>query len=127
MQIEKIIELITKWLIDYHETSRTKGFVVGVSGGVDSAVVSTLCARTGKPVLAFEMPIRQSSNEIQRSSAHIKWLEAKYPNVNGGVVNLTEVFETFEKTFAKNEHNEINNSTEIALANTRSRLRMVCS
>ena len=58
MQSKKVIEHIIKWLKDYHKSSGTKGFVVGVSGGVDSAVVSTLCARTDIPVLAIEMPIR---------------------------------------------------------------------
>ena len=72
MQTERIIEHIVQWLQDYQKTSHTKGFVVGVSGGIDSAFVSTLCARTSSPVLALEMPIRQSSKEIHRSSIHIK-------------------------------------------------------
>ncbi len=125
MQTEKVIEYIVKWLTDYHQSSHTKGFAVGVSGGIDSAIVSTLCARTGLPVLVIEMPIRQSASEIQRSRAHINWLKSKFPNVTGAEVNLTEVFETFEKTVAKSEINEIIPYTEIALANTRSRLRMV--
>ena len=125
MQTEKVIEHIVKWLKDYHQSSRTKGFVVGVSGGVDSAVVSTLCARTGVPVMVIEMPIRQSSSEVKRSRAHINWLTSTFPNVTGGEVNLTEIFETFEKTMKQNELNETNSSTEIAFANMRSRLRMV--
>jgi NAD+ synthase len=125
MQTEKVIEHITKWLKDYHQSSHTKGFVVGVSGGVDSATVSTLCARTGLPVIALEMPIRQSSNEIRRSHAHINWLKTNFPNVNGGEINLTEIFEIFEKTVKKSELNETNSSSEIAFANMRSRLRMV--
>jgi NAD+ synthase len=125
MQTEKVVEHIVKWLKDYQESSHAKGFVVGVSGGVDSAVVSTLCARTGLPVLVLEMPIRQSANEVGRSHAHINWLKTNFPNVTGGEVNLTEIFETFEKTVKKNEINETNSSTEIAFANVRSRLRMV--
>lgn len=125
MQTEKVIEHITNWLKEYHQNSRTKGFVVGVSGGIDSALVSTLCARTGLPVLAVEMPIRQSSNEVQRSHAHIHWLTSNFPNVTGAEVNLTEVFETFEKTVKKSEVNETNASSELASANMRSRLRMV--
>ena len=125
MQTERVIEHIVKWLHDYQQTSRTKGFVVGVSGGIDSAVVSTLCARTGAPVLALEMPIRQSSKEVQRSSAHIQWLKENFPNVNGAEVNLTEIFETFEKTVKASEVNETNEAMEIAFANARSRLRMV--
>ena len=125
MQTEKVIDYIVKWLTDYQQSSSAKGFVIGVSGGIDSAVVSTLCARTGHPVLAIEMPIRQSTSEITRSHAHIQWLTSNFPNAKGAEVNLTEVFETFEKTFLKNEANEINAYTDVALANTRSRLRMV--
>ena len=125
MQTEKVVEHITKWLKDYQQSSHAKGFVIGISGGIDSAVVSTLCARTGAPVLVMEMPIRQSSGEVQRSRAHADWLKANFPNVTTGEVNLTEVFEAFEKTFKNNEVNESNSYTEIALANTRSRLRMV--
>jgi NAD+ synthase len=125
MQTEKVVEHIVKWLKDYQASSHTKGFIVGVSGGVDSAVVSTLCARTGLPVLVLEMPIRQSANEVGRSHAHINWLKTNFPNVTGGEVNLTEIFETFEKTVKQNELNETNSSTEIAFANVRSRLRMV--
>ncbi|CAF1586476.1 unnamed protein product [Rotaria magnacalcarata] len=125
MQTEKVIEHIVQWLKDYHQNSRTKGFVVGVSGGIDSAVVSTLCARTGAPVLVLEMPIRQSSNEIGRSQAHINWLRSSFPNVTGTEVNLTEIFEAFEKTVKKIEVNETNSSAELAFANVRSRLRMV--
>ena len=125
MQIDKVIEHITHWLKDYHQQSRTKGFVVGVSGGIDSATVSTLCARTGAPVLVLEMPIRQSKGEVQRSRAHIDWLTSTFPNVKGGEVNLTEVFETFEKTVKANELNQTNAAAELAFANMRSRLRMV--
>jgi NAD+ synthase len=125
MQTEKVIEHIVKWLKDYHQSSHTKGFTVGVSGGIDSAIVSTLCARTGLPVLVIEMPIRQSSGEQQRSRAHIKWLSSTFPNVTGAEVDLAEVFEAFEKTFKNSEINEINSYSEVALANTRARLRMV--
>jgi hypothetical protein len=74
--------------------------------------------------LALEMPIRQSSKEVQRSSAHIKWLKEIFPNVSGAEVNLTEVFATFEKTVKKSEVNENNASTEISFAHMRSWLRM---
>ena len=97
MQAEKVIEFITRWLSDYQKSSHAKGFAVGVSGGIDSAVVSTLCARTGLPVLVIEMPIRQSNSEMQRSRAHIQWLTSNFANVTGTEVNLTGVFETFEK------------------------------
>ena len=124
-QIEQIIEHIIKWLNDYHQSSHTKGFIVGASGGIDSATVSTLCARTGLPVLVIAMPIRQSSAEIQRSRAHINWLKSTFPNVTGAEVNLTEVFDAFQNTFQKSDINEVNSYTDVALANTRSHLRMV--
>jgi len=125
MQTEKVVEYITKWLKDYLESSHAKGFCIGVSGGIDSAIVSTLCARTGAPVLVIEMPIRQSSGEVQRSGAHIKWLETNFPNVTGTEVSLTDVFETFERTVNANKVNEVNPYTEVAFGNMRSRLRMV--
>ena len=125
MQTEKVIEHIVHWLGDYQRSSRTKGFIVGVSGGIDSAVVSSLCARTGSPVLVVEMPIRQSTSEVQRSRAHINWLKEHFPNVTGTEINLTDVFEAIEKTVSKSEVNESNALTELALANVRSRLRMV--
>lgn len=125
MQAQQVIEHIVHWLNEYHRSSRTKGFVVGVSGGIDSAVVSTLCARTGHPVLVVEMPIRQSSSEVRRSHAHIEWLKSTFPNVSGGEVNLTDVFETFESTLGRNDLNETNSASELAFANTRSRMRMV--
>ncbi|UJR38399.1 hypothetical protein I4U23_031068 [Adineta vaga] len=122
---KKVADHITKWLKDYLEPSHAKGFVVGVSGGIDSALVSTLCARTGTPTLVIEMPIHQSSSEVQRSQAHISWLKSKFPNVTGGTVDLTEPFETFKKTVNANEINETNAYSEVAFANMRSRLRMV--
>lgn len=127
MQTEKVVDYIVQWLRDYLKSSHAKGFTIGISGGIDSAVVSTLCARTGEPVLAIEMPIRQSSGEMQRSRAHINWLKEHFPNVTGAEVNLTEIFDQCEKTFSNSEINENNSYTEIAMANTRSRLRMVCS
>ncbi|CAF1632618.1 unnamed protein product [Adineta ricciae] len=125
MQAEKVAEYITKWLKDYLGPSHSKGFVVGVSGGIDSALVSTLCARTGAPTLVIEMPIHQSSAEVQRSQAHINWLTSKFPNVTDAKVDLTEAFETFQKTVKSNEINEVNSYSDVAFANMRSRLRMV--
>ena len=125
MKTEQVIEYIIRWLNDYHQSSRTKGFAVGVSGGIDSAVASTLCARTGLPVLVLEMPIRQASNEIKRSRAHIDWLKSNFSNVTSAQVDLTEVFDRFEKIVEQSEINEINDYTNVAFANMRSRLRMV--
>ena len=71
MKTKEVIQHIQKWLKDYkNKNSNIKGFVVGVSGGIDSAVVSTLCASTGIPLLVLEMPIHQSKPEVQRSTRH---------------------------------------------------------
>jgi NAD+ synthase len=64
MQTEKVIDYIVNWLKDYATKAGVKGFVIGVSGGVDSGVVSTLCAMTGLKVLALEMPIRQKKIKL---------------------------------------------------------------
>jgi len=110
---------IVEWLTTYFDESKMGCFVVGVSGGIDSAVVSTLAAETGKQVYVLNMPIHQKAEQMKLSAAHIEWLEGKYPNVIGMKFNLTGVFETFKDTIGK--INETNHS----LANTRSRLRMV--
>ena len=80
MQSEKIIERIVSWLKDYAEKAGVKGYVIGVSGGVDSGVVSTLCAMTGLKVLAIEMPIRQQKDQASRALEHIEFLKNKFPN-----------------------------------------------
>ena len=96
-----------------------KGFVVGVSGGIDSAVTSTLCARTGRDVIVLDMPIHQARDQVSRSSAHIKWLERVYSNVKGGRIDLTPVFDQMADTLP------VDIQDNLTMANTRSRLRMV--
>ena len=121
-RIKDYLELklnIVEWLTTYFDESEMGCFVVGVSGGIDSAVVSTLAAETGKQVYVLNMPIHQKAEQVKLSTDHIEWLEDKYPNVTGMKFNLTGVFETFKDTIGK--INETNHS----LANTRSRLRMV--
>ena len=118
---EKVKNFIVSWLKDYLVESKQEGFVVGVSGGIDSALTSTLCGETGFPVYVVEMPIHQNKNEISRSKDHIKWLSAKYENIKPLSHSLTNVFNTFK--------NEIETSIEekadlLSLANTRARLRM---
>ncbi len=119
MNAERVAAHIIKWLKDYVDTSGLKGFTVGVSGGIDSAVTSTLCARTGFPVIALNMPIHQAAEQVCRSSAHIVWLSRTYDNVTGHDVNLTPVFEQVKTTLPAHIQDGM------TLANTRSRLRMV--
>ena len=80
MQANKVIEHITTWLKDYCERAGQKGFVVGVSGGIDSAVTSALCARTGLATLCVEMPIHQAFDQVTRAQDHITWLRERHPN-----------------------------------------------
>ncbi|MEE2954351.1 MAG: NAD(+) synthase [Bacteroidota bacterium] len=121
MKQKKIISHITKWLTNYIRESNCKGFVLGVSGGVDSAVTSTLCAKTGYPTLCIEMPIYQKENEVNRSTQHIKWLEKKFNNIESNKLDLSL---TFDK-FIDNINESKNSQNALALANTRSRIRMM--
>lgn len=123
MQSQKIIDYIVKWLKDYATNANVQGFVIGVSGGVDSAVVSTLCAKTGLKVLLLEMPIRQKQDEVNRAWEHIEHLKGKFENVEAMSVNLTPAFEELYKTFDVNDQNFP--AEKLAFANTRSRLRML--
>lgn len=118
---KKVTDYICNWLEQYLNDSQMKGFVVGISGGIDSAVTSTLCAKTGYPVLCLEMPILQEAGQISRAQEHIKWLKLQYPNVDSLQVQLDSVFQAFTQVIpeAANEKNQF-----LSLANTRARFRM---
>ena len=121
MQTEKVVDHIVNWLKDYAVNARCKGFVIGVSGGIDSAVTSTLCARTGLPLLCIEMPIHQGENQVTRADRHIDWLQENYDNVSRQPVNLTPVFDNLVASLPAVENEE---ERFMSLANTRARLRM---
>lgn len=121
MNTTAIIHHISGWLKDYANQAGVRGYVVGISGGVDSAVVSTLCARTGLDVLCLDMPIRQHPDQLQRARDHIAWLHNHFDNVRSESVDLTAVFEQFEHTVSGSPAAE---NRLLAMANTRSRLRM---
>ena len=123
MQTQKVIDHIVSWLKEYAVKANVNGYVIGVSGGVDSGVVSTLCAMTGLEVLVLEMPIRQKEDQVNRAQDHIADLKAKFPNVKAHTVNLTPVFESFEQVV--HHYAEENPNKNLALANTRSRFRML--
>ena len=110
---------IVKWIKAYADTNNIQSLVVGVSGGIDSAVVSTLCAETKLPTFPLGMPIHQDHDQESLSDNHLAWLDKKYDNVKTLKFDLTRTFETFKKTLNEYSHDEH------ALANTRSRLRMV--
>ncbi|WP_430410026.1 NAD(+) synthase [Kordia sp.] len=121
MKTDKVIEHIVTWLKDYATNANVNGFVVGVSGGIDSAVTSTLCAETGLPTLCIEMPIHQAQSHVNRAQEHIKQLKERYENVSDVRVDLTPVFEEF-KTEVSLDGKQA--TVDMALANTRARLRM---
>ena len=78
IQVEKVNTHIVNWLKTYAENAKVNGFVVGISGGVDSAVTSTLCAKTGLPLLCLEMPIHQAPSQVSRAVNHINWLQTNF-------------------------------------------------
>lgn len=121
MNTEKVVEHIVNWLKDYATNAKVNGFVIGISGGIDSAVTSTLCAKTGFPVLCVEMPIHQAPNQVSRGREHITYLKTNFEKVIATEVNLTSTFDNF-----KNAVPTIENEATVAmsLANTRARLRM---
>ncbi len=121
MKVDKVTEHIVKWLKDYADNAHVKGFVIGISGGIDSAVTSTLCAMTGYPLLCLEMPIHQGEKQISRAAEHIKQLKERFPLVSSENVNLTETFEQFKKSVSSIENQD---TVSMSLANTRARLRM---
>ena len=121
MNTLKVVDYIVKWLKDYAENSKMNGFVIGVSGGIDSAVSSMLCAKTGFPVICIEMPIHQAENQISRAKEHIENLKKRFPNVRSTFFDLTNVFDTFKNQDIWNNDNP---QLNISLANTRARLRM---
>ncbi len=119
MDLEKINNHIKAWLEAYCSKAGLSGFIVGISGGIDSAVTSTLCAQTGKKVLLLNMPIRQTKAEYDRGQEHIEDLKKKFANVSSLEINLTSTFASLEEIFPKET-----NENHLAMANTRARLRM---
>lgn len=118
---EKITGHIVNWLKTYALNAKVEGFVVGISGGIDSALVSTLCAQTGLPTLCVEMPIHQVESQVSRGQAHIVFLKEKYENVSSVRADLTPSFDLLKETLPEIGDIALLNLT---LANTRARLRM---
>ncbi len=119
MDASKIEAHIVGWLSEYLEKSGMNGFVVGVSGGIDSAVTATLCAITGHPVIAINMPIYQAADQVSRSESHIAWLKKRFINVTGVDLDLTVIFQQMQSLFPDDIQDGL------TMANTRSRLRML--
>lgn len=121
MNAEKATDHIVNWLLSYAEKANVNGFVIGVSGGIDSAVTSTLCAKTGLTTLCVEMPIHQAESQVSRANEHINYLKENFSNVDSVKTDLTSTFEQFISIVPESE---VSSKTALALANTRARLRM---
>jgi len=111
---------IVSWLQAYLESSGLQGWVVGVSGGIDSAVTSTLCAMTGAPTTCVEMPIHQAPEQVSRAADHISSICSRFPMVRRSTVSLTEVYDAFAHALPDGP----DDSNGLAMANSRARLRM---
>ena len=120
MNYQKKIDYISKWIKEYATSLSFQpvSLVIGVSGGIDSAVTSTLCAKTGFKTIAISIPIKQNLNQHDLSLKHLDWLKNNFENVETKIIELDNVFTSFENTMK-----DFNNS--LAFANSRSRLRMV--
>jgi len=117
--LDKLIDHIVSWLKEYALNAHMDGFVVGISGGIDSAVTSELCAMTGLKVIAINLPIRQSTQEYNLANEHLVYLNSKYKNSKELEINLSDLFSQFEKTMPSDCKNN-----SLSMANSRSRLRM---
>ena len=119
MQTTERINYIKKWILDYCKSmpNEAETLVVGISGGIDSSVTSTICALTGKKTIVLSMPIKQIKEQHGLSLKHQEWLKSKFNNVESHLVILDNVFKSF-----KNSLSEFDN--EHGLANSRARLRM---
>ena len=119
MDVSKKVIYIKDWILDYVNSMPTKAssLVIGISGGIDSSVSSTLCAMTGLKTIAISMPIKQKTIQHDLSLKHQEWLKKNFKNVSGFTIELDDLFNSFEKTLSKfnNEH---------GMANSRARLRM---
>ena len=119
MQTSERIDYIKNWIIDYCKSmpKEPDSLIIGISGGVDSSVTSTICALTGKKTIVLSMPIKQIKEQHNLSLKHQEWLKNKFKNVESYLVDLDNVFKSFKISLAKfnNEH---------GFANSRARLRM---
>lgn len=120
MKAEQVNRHIINWLKWYCEKAGMKGFIIGISGGIDSAVTSTLCAMTGKEILVVSMPIHQKKDQLARANEHMDWLKSKFINVKTLEVDLSNSFESVRTALSAEtaEH-------KLSMANTRARLRML--
>ena len=119
MEVKNRAKIITDWINTYCETAsfNPKALVIGISGGIDSSVVSTLCANTGRKTIVLTMPIKQIKSQHDLSLKHAKWLKDKFKNVEHHLIEMDKIFGSFSQVL-----NNFNN--EHGFANSRARLRM---
>ena len=119
MDVKKRANIITDWINNYCDSAsyKPKSLVVGISGGIDSSVVSTLCANTGRRTIVLTMPIKQIKSQHDLSLSHAKWLKEKYSNVEHHLIEMDKIFNSFSDVLNKFDH-------EHGYANSRARLRM---
>ena len=119
MDVKKRAKIITEWIDRYCDSTsyKPKALVVGISGGIDSSVVSTLCANTGRKTIVLTMPIKQIKSQHNLSLTHAKWLKQKFKNVEHHLLEMDKIFTSFSQVLNNfdNEH---------GYANSRARLRM---
>ena len=119
MEVKKRAKIITDWINNYCDSAsyNPKALIVGISGGIDSSVVSTLCANTGRKTIVLTMPIKQIKSQHGLSLLHAKWLKDKYKNVEHHLLEMDKIFNSFSEVLNNfdNEH---------GYANSRARLRM---
>src|SRR5690606_36769554 len=120
MKTEAVISHIVGWLKTYAQNAEINGFVIGISGGIDSAVTSTLCAKTGLQLLCLEMPIHQHPTQVTLAQIHITWLQENYTTVTTITPDLSHVFDQFLAAIPGLTSEE---DRMMALANTRARPR----
>ena len=119
MEVSKKIDFIKDWILNYVNSMPKKAdsLVIGISGGIDSSVSSTLSAMTGLKTIVISMPIKQKTTQHDLSLKHQEWLKKNFKNVSGFTIELDDLFSTFEKTLS-------NFNNEHGMANSRARLRM---
>ena len=117
--MEQLASHIVKWLAVYCRDAQQSGFVVGISGGVDSALTSTLCAKTGLKTIVLSMPIHQEADHLFRARKHMDWLCEHFSNVERLEIDLTPVFISLKSSLPGGTSDH-----DLSMANTRSRLRM---
>jgi len=118
MKAKKVLNLITKWLTDYSVSNGNKNFIVGISGGIDSALTSTLCAISGSKTFLVSMPIHQKKAELENANKHMKWLLENYANTEIIEIELTNLLEEYIRVIPDRFQ------CELGFANSRARLRM---